>query len=115
MGVACPCVGFIDRALSNVVKQYQNAYYHSGEEKYVFVTKELGTVAYYKKTIQEYVKPFFPNEQKKKVLNKIEELCADAHLSVNTNTSKVYAPKLETLDEKVKRILAQPQVDLRCR
>lgn len=108
LGVSCPCVGFIDRALSNLVKQYQNAYYHSGEEKYVFVTKEQGVVAYYKKTIQQYIKPFFPNDPQKSTAGWIKKISADVHLSVNTNTPKVYAPKTETLDEQIARLLSEP-------
>lgn len=64
MGKDCPCVGFIDRAYAGM-KQYQNAYYHSGEEKYLFLVHG-GVQAYEKKTlIGRFIKPFFPNEEKK--------------------------------------------------
>lgn len=93
LGTVCPCVGFIDRAISSTVKQYQNAYYHAGEEKYVFVTPAYGIVAYYKKSIEKYIKPFYPDKAAKilkSVPNKLKELAADVTLSVNNNTSRFY-------------------------
>lgn len=103
LGVPCPCVGYIDRALSNLVAKYQNAYYHAGEEKYVFVTKEHGTVAYYKKTISEFVKPYFQKEPK--LGNPKGTDFEDCNMSVNTNT-KVYPTKLKDI---VDEALSAPQ------
>lgn len=87
-GVECPCIGFIDRAISNVVKQYQNVYYHAEEEKYIFSTPENGVVAYYKKAIEQYVKSFSPNNL------------------VNNNTLKSYPHKQENI---VIKLLAEPE------
>lgn len=96
MGKDCPCVGFIDRAFSITgvagVKQYENAYYHSGEEKYLFRAHH-GILAYPKDKVEKYIKPFFPDQEKKiippkPIPNKIKDMCADVKLSVNTNLSK---------------------------
>ena len=102
MGKDCPCVGFIDRAFSLTgtagVRQYQNAYYHSGEQKYIFEVFG-GILAYQKEKVEKYIKPFFPESKEKvesglptvKEINKavkrhFKNDCADISLSVNDNT-----------------------------
>lgn len=77
-GNDCPCVGFLDKTFvipgCPSPRKYQNAYYHSGEEKYVFEVDGC-VVAYPKEKIGKFIKPFFPDAK-------------DVGLSVNTNTSR---------------------------
>lgn len=95
LGKECPCVGFTDTAFGYGTYQYQNAYYHSTEEKYVFVhpqSKEL--VAYHKSVVEKHIKPFFPGSKKhekveeKPIASWIKTVTQDVHLSVNDNTAR---------------------------
>ena len=108
LGKECPCVGFIDRAIGHGIMQYQNVYYHSGEEKYVFLVNG-NVVAYYKYSIETLIKPFsVPVHKKTNLPASIKAVAKDAHLSVNGNTPRVYK---ETLENTVRKMLAAPQED----
>jgi hypothetical protein len=101
----CPCVGFIDRAIGHGIKQYQNAYYHSGEGKYVFYVND-GIIAFYKKEVEKYIKPFFPTDHIK-VDKYFQRVAGDVNLSVNSNTPRIYKEKIK--DDWVERWRAAPE------
>lgn len=106
LGKDCPCVGFIDRGFSlngmAGVKPYQNAYYHSGEQKYLFMVHG-GVLAYPKDKVEKFIKPFFPNEEKKSDTNSLPQPRSMSHHQWKKNK--------QTIAESVKKeIIESPTI-----
>lgn len=94
---ACPCIGFVDTSIGNGVNKYQNVYYHSGHDKYLFVhciTKEI--IVYDKSVIEKNIKPFFKDQSP---LRKT--------IPVNDKITKQYPTSVQ--DDVVARLLAAPE------
>ncbi len=100
-GADCPCVGFVSKSIGHGIKQYQNAYYHAGEEKYVFQAYD-GVMAFHKETVGKYIKPFFPDAK-------------DVGLSVNSNVPRTYPKKLEKTDDGKVKLIEGPHPKDDCR